>query len=50
MMEQGLDWQVKVRLEVEVEQQATYIYLLMFTLTIYLKDQMKIYFLNSLFL
>ena len=46
MTEQELGWREKVKLETEVEQQVIYIYLLTFILTIYLKDQMKIYFLN----
>ena len=50
MMEQELGWQEKERLVAEVGQQVTYIYLLIFILMTDLKDQMKIYFLNSHFL
>ena len=49
MMEQELDQQAKERLGTEVEQQEIYTYLLMFILITYLKDQMKIYFLNFQF-
>ena len=49
MMELELGWQEKVRLGQEVDQQETYIYLLMLILTTFLKDQMRIYFLNFLF-
>ena len=49
MMEQELDYLVKVKQDLEVEVMETYIYLLMFILTNYLRDLMKIYFLNVQF-
>ena len=45
-MVRELDWLVKERLEAEEDQQVIFIYLLMFIHMIYLKDQMKIYFLS----
>ena len=49
MMELELGLQEKVKQELEVVQQETYIYLLMLILITYLKDLMKIYFLNFQF-
>ena len=49
-MEQELDYQEKVRLDLEAVLVAIYIYLLMFILMNYSKDLMKIYFLNAQYL
>ena len=45
-MVRELDWLEKEKLEAEVDLLVTCICLLMFIHTIYLRDQMKIYFLN----
>ena len=50
MMVQELDWLEKEKLEAEEDQQVIFIYLLIFIHMIYLKDQMKIYFLSFLYL
>src|SRR5210317_1519444 len=50
MMEHELDWLVKVRLDQEAGLMVIYTYLLMLNLMSYLKDLMKIYFLNFQFL
>ena len=49
MMELELDFQVKVRLDQKVVAMEIYIYSLIFTLMIYLKDLMKTYFSNVRF-
>ena len=49
MMVRELDWLEKEKLEAEEDQLEICIYLLMFIHTIYLKDQMKIYFLSFLY-
>src|SRR6056300_2015719 len=50
MMEHELDWLAKVKLDLEVELMEIYTCLLMLNHTNYLKDLMKIYFLNFQFL
>ena len=50
MMEQELDYQVKVKPDLEVVVMETYTYLLMFILMNYLRDLMKTYFLSVQFL
>ena len=49
-MVRELDWPAKEKLGVEGDQPVTYTYLLMFIHMIFSKDQMKIYFLNFLYL
>ena len=49
MMVRELGWLEKVKLEAEEDQQGIFICLLMFIRIIYLRDQMKIYFLNFLY-
>ena len=50
MMEQGLDYLVKVKLDLEEGVMETYIYSLTFILMNYLNAQMKTYFLSVQFL
>src|SRR5210317_1086253 len=50
MMEHELDWLAKVKLDLEVGPMVICTYLLMLNLMSYLKDLMKIYFLNFQFL
>ena len=49
MMVRELDWLEKEKLEAEEDQQEIFICLLTFIHTIYLRGQMKIYFLNFLY-